>query len=237
MIEKTVALLSYPRSGSNWLRYIIEVVYKKPTQTPHFADGTTQGGMNGPLTKLLNSQIKLNKSYSPVIHTHDIGDKGDAQDIIFTIRNYKEFGAGFEGANIERYIRILKSFEQFCWHGNPNYPDNNPREPEKLLIRYEDLIDEEKIKSIFAKLNVFFEVKYEKYEKDIDDFIKNLKGHRKTSIHTYETYNIKTLTKGRDPLFHSKQSLQADLKKIDEQVKSKNPALFEKYLKIYEEPN
>lgn len=228
-IEKKICLLSYPRSGSNWLRYMTEVVYKKPTQAPNFKASINSEGMNGPLVKLLNnSQIKLNKSYSPMIHIHDVAHRQEAQDIIFIIRNYKEFGASFEGIQMDRYVRILKSFDQFR-------PLNWFSVSKKLLIRYEDLIDEEKIKSIFVKLNNFFESEDDQHENEIKDFIKNLEEHKKNSIDIYEKHNIKTLTKGKGALFHSKQMSKVDRKEIDEKVKRKSPALFEKYLKIYEE--
>ncbi len=223
-VEYKLSLLSYPRSGSNWLSYCIECL--------------SEMQIGGSLTGFLSIGNKITKSHG--------NTKSWWKDfilckdsLILMVRNYKEcvvrncdgdlakVFSDLQGGlplktGIEKtdYISILKLFEY--------------TKEKKHLIYYEDLVQNPYQE--LSRLVKFLE-QFGGNKGNITSFMKQYEQHRKTSLELYGKKIDKPRTNGtrNELLFHSKKLTKETKLKIDDHLIKRFPNIYNKYLKRYGE--
>ena len=125
--KSKILLISYPKSGSNWVRYSIEFLTKRPTPG-HF-------------------RLILNKKNPLFERVHGYNTKlvmDDFDKIILLIRNYKECLISHRKQAFEKVKSIEDFFSLNCKQPPAWYMSNiecfDCFNGEKLLIYYEDLL-------------------------------------------------------------------------------------------------
>lgn len=169
-------ILSYPRSGNTWLRYIIEFLTDRATVGVHGSSATIVG-------PLLNKDTKplFRKSH----HSQISPDK-----LILLVRNFKECiirhtRSGVpEKGQIASYVKMLEFYDNF--------------EGEKLLLYYEDLIDLDE-----EYLNCLMDF-IDRDNHKVPEFLENLEEHVEECIRIYNTNGNPSVTKGKSKIHHSK---------------------------------
>lgn len=214
---EAVCLLSYPRSGSNWVQYMID---KALGISP-----IKKSMMN---TMYRSTLILPKKKY--IIKLHGSESNGldyDFDKLILVIRNPKEAiprqhdypgFAAFQHAlekNPEKaysYVLPIIYYQKF------------PRD--KLLLYYEDLLED--IEKPLHELKDFLGI-----DKDtIPEFIDKLGYHQTTSKGRLK----RTPVSNDAPIFHSKKFSASFKLMIDQALLRKWPGLTRKYLVKYLEP-
>lgn len=207
--EIPVMILSYPKSGSNFLNYCIKQLYgkdlwKNHAQSPEFWN-------NGPWP---------------------IEDADWPLNMILILRNYKE--CILSGANkkdfkfikshllgerttlgkkhVFDYITILKYYDEL--------------QKDKMLIYYEDLITDphKELQRV-----ILFLKKYQMKTDKFESFINNISDHRQKSLQGYRG----NITDGNTLIQHSNGMRSEDRIKTDNYLLEKYPELWNKYLKRY----
>lgn len=187
---RTFYLLSYPRSGNHWVRYILEWHSKR----------TTIDGL-----KSLSSFVKIpgvRQSLPPIaIKKHWIESQDDRSlPLIFLLRNYKEAVTRHCQHNSATYMANLETYRQdvytFLDWASP-----------KICIYYTDLITSPK--TTIKTLLDFVELPLDK------DFIKNIDEHAQKCISAYNS-SEKSYTGGKEVIFHSKVLSKSQIKMFDE---------------------
>lgn len=230
----SLQILSYPRSGSNWLSYCINYICKLPADTPgykYFANDLFKG-MPDYVVEKTHAQ---SPEYWSELHLHDWA-------YILLIRNYKEciprqiqsyqiehMKSAMNGLNplelksdvhIFDYINVLKVFDKSS--------------VSKICVYYEDLIvePERELKRVVEFLKPYGG------EDNLDDFMNCFGYHKEQSLSYYVKSgpNVVSATQGsRDKIiYHSKDMDKGEIMGLDSHVKNKFPILFEKYLRRYE---
>lgn len=233
-------ILSYPRSGANWIRYIVEYITKRPTysisrfgnrENPYLS--CQDNSLN--LPSFSNSDIQEFNSKegykNPIlfhVHNFDIVENLiEVKNIIFIIRNYKECihrHIGYESEKWDyqliRYLNILEQYDLF--KGN------------KIIIYYGDMIKKPRkhIKKIIEFLKCDMNL--------LDEFMSNFDKYKQDSISVYQkganhhsTFRSNTNGDEKELLYHSNNVNFERLKEMDKIVKDYNLDLFNKYLKRY----
>lgn len=237
MEEKEIILLGYPRSGNNFLRYVLEYLTEYDTKLHGVKDDC--GSSRGPL-RFLTEKIsdKVSKGY--VYHTHLFDFKRslplrkvlEKAPMIFIMRNYKESiirhnfikGESKYGdcdvineadvySHIDDWMNYLNSYDK-C-------------EAPKLLIKYEDLIDPEKVVNVLRDISEFFGVVN---SDKIDKFISEYSDISKDSMSIYPD---KGMSGGSTNVYHRVRVDDTIWENIDNKIKSKYPNLSNTYLKDY----
>ena len=179
-------LLSYPRSGNHWLRFIVEWFSNRPTKG---AGGGAQIGDFG-LMDNTNGDYILYKNHYPT-------NMEPNEELLFILRNPKE-----------AIIRHTLDF-----HTKPKFPDPKTmnwymslinfydnHKGKKLIIYYEDLIEnpKETIKDILIFLQIYD-------EKKLLSFIDNYDKLSNESINIFLTTDERhySSTKGLKTIYHS----------------------------------
>jgi FkbM family methyltransferase len=238
--EKTanVILLSYPRSGSTWLRYCIEFLTKRLT-IGYVNPGVS---MENGLGKLVDIGVDCTKS--PILykrHGHTPNEKSswdmDHDKLILLVRNYKECMVrhlsgstsdldaslysqtqGYRDGSLD-YIGCLQIYEE--WRGT------------KIRLYYEDLIrdPEPQLVRVLQLLNVD--------DTYLPELMKNLDFHKKQSVKIYagEEGHV-SYTKGHTDslLFHSRNLDEKRKRRWDQHLQDRYPDLVRKHLDRYREP-
>ena len=216
-------LLSFPRSGNTWMRYMIEFLTRRPT-----AYKPNHNRINLPIGNLEKFEIDFNKN--PVWKAHSPNDlrlikiPDTGKDLlILMLRNPKECMIRHFGRSPNR--NELINGEYFI--NLRTYDEWNPEK--RLLVRYEDLIlkPQEVARQLLTFLgdpDTYFNEFFDKYE-----FHKN----RALTIYSQEG----PCSKGNDVLFHSKKIDREYLKQIDAWIAELHPVLWERYLSVYAEPS
>lgn len=213
-------LLSYPRSGSTWVRYIIEFFSGRPTE-----------GMS-PKDNYISKRIgDLETSGKPIIykkHHMTANPHKEDEKLIVLIRNPVEAITRHrlgkidaqqfweDTSNVEAkidYIFILGVFEK--WKGP------------KLLVYYEDLMSDPK-KQISRMLD-FLDINQDK----LDDFITNIDTHVNNGVSAYSSHDQGSVTKGKDSLHHSKKIGKHLSEFLLMYLRDRYPTIFGKYLSRY----
>jgi len=212
---KKLYLLSYPKSGSNWLTYCIENIFK-------------------------TNVVGATKEYTVFGHSHNINFIDDLvvckghghmknewieyDGLIFLIRDYKNSVVPFSNfnmslvlsclsgvrKNIPDYIHGLKYFDSF----------NKP----KVMIIYEQLIKSpetelNKISTFFSNFNID--------TSNIQNFIDNIENHKINSMKKYRPGKRK----------NNKSCSENQLEKIRTYLKKNFLSIYEKYLLVYDDKN
>jgi len=222
-------LLSYPRSGSNWLCYIIE----------YLTDASVVG--NTPDFKIAVEEIRVRKEKT-IEKTHGqhkewwrtINQQDDV--LIYIIRDFKECVIRHtESAEIEILKSVLcntsplvSKTEKLDYLANLNLYDK--WEGKKHLIYYEDLIT--KPEEAIEEFLEFLKTVNINTKRGFQSFIDELYVHKNKSLDLYESVIDKSVTRGGDIHHHSKTLTQGQIKDLNEFIKIKTPYLI-KYLERY----
>jgi hypothetical protein len=214
-------LLSFPRSGNTWMRYMIEFLTRRPT-----AYRPNQNKMNLPIGSL--EKFKIDYSKSPVWKAHSPNDlrlnkiPDTSKDLlIFVVRNPKECMTRHFGRSPNRndlingeYFINLRAYDEW----NPD---------KRLLVRYEDLVV--KPQEVARQLLTFLGDP----DTYFNEFFDNYEFHKSRALSIYSQEGSRS--KGSDVLFHSKKIDSEYLKQIDAWIAELHPTLWEKYLSVYAE--
>lgn len=217
-MDYKIIILSSPRSGNTWLRYITE-----------FFTGFSSKGYNEKI-RIERSLINNNNDYK-ILKLHETFSYKirEEQKLLLILRDYKECLTRNLGVkkmkkteiitdtnnmgSLRNFLNNIKFFDEF--------------KGSKKLIYYCDLIEtpETEITAIGNFLNGT--------EEQINDFLKNYENHQKKCINLYGTLQ-KSQTNGKTTKYHSKK-LDNNLKNIlTNLLKKWDTSLYEKYLKRYE---
>jgi len=224
-------LLSYPRSGNTWTRYIFEAISKR---------SSIGYSVGHPADRAIGSRLRLDVDFDqPAIlkksHCLNQQERKSDKSLILIIRNYKE--AITRHLTDDRVPAIKNPVERFKLHLTGNdafdhidyiYPiiafDNWKHN--KHLIYYEDLIAHPQ--RTIHDLSNFCGFSTE----DTDFFLANLKKHRESGC---KIYSAKSYTKGKKTKFHLHRISKTNRKLIDQHIKDNFSDIFNKYLKQYAE--
>ena len=217
-------LLSFPRSGNGWVRYVLEYLTKLPTSMGTLADcqegaiKTDTMGLDGVDTLKKCIVIKRHRADN----SYDNWTK-DNTNLVFLLRDWREAtlrhltmqqrkSEGEIRKCAEGYVHCLRFYDQF---------DGN-----KLLINYEDLM-------LTGKLQISKIVDFLQIEKGTtyNKFMKKIKHHHFESIKMYSPGSI-TFGATNKLKFHTKNARPGIIKLIDTIV-MEDKDLFYKYLKRY----
>jgi len=216
-------LLSYPRSGSNWLKYCIEALTNFEVSTLIDCKKITEDIIlkdHGHVSNFWNNYsefdtiILIVRNYKECITRH------------IDITNYDELKKEFQnktpiqsGIDDTDFIMLLDLYDK----------SKGP----KILIYYEDFIlnpkkELEKILKFLLNLNAHIKI-------SLNDFLINFNSHKEKSIQYYRNNFSASITRGdKDKLFyHSKKINIEDRKKLDNFLQHEYPDLFKKYLQRY----
>jgi hypothetical protein len=219
-------VVSYSRSGLNWIRYCAEYLTGRPT--PGF-------------TRL----VRGNSGY--VFHrTHRMGLRTGANDwsnpwaryrrLLLLVRNYKEClirhhietGVFQKSASVEAFL-TADCRQSPAWYIE-NIRDFDAFEGEKLCVYYEEILEHPRVEltKIFDLLDIPVAGR--------EEFFDHLALHQERSVNRYEL-NQKSYTRGAaDKLvFHSQSVTPDQRREFDECYRRHHPELFAKYLARYQE--
>jgi len=227
--EPKTYLLSFPQSGNTWLRYCLEFLTKRPTLWK-YKKGEEIKTLNCPLSYTFDLNVRMSKPCIWKVHDRqwmiDM-DTFDPQEetLIFIIRNYKEcFGRRFfhlpSGSSLNSsFLTIMSSY----FDNLKLYDEWNPNK--RLLIFYEDLMlnPHETLKTVLRFLG--------EETTHLDTFIDTYDFHKKQSVSTYSAQANKSITRGNDIHYFSKQLNKNILLGIDHIVQKSYPYLWNTYLK------
>ena len=93
LLPKKAYLISYPRSGANWLRYCIEAICKAPTHgvAPRSPLTPLDGPVEEAVRELMDVSLGVDLRKSPVLqHSHRWHESAPSTRILMIVRNYKE---------------------------------------------------------------------------------------------------------------------------------------------------
>jgi hypothetical protein len=166
---------------------------------------------------------------------HWYADAKDAAFWIFPLRNYKECilrhaqHGGIVRDKLDAYFREQTSGTPWPSEMNTDYIDLlscfDRHEGPKRLIRYEDVIKSPR--EILTPLLIG------DLGLDADWFMDDIDKHVSESV---SAYHGGSATRGKKALFHSLGIPQDTKRRWDDRIKRDFPALFEKYLSQYGEP-
>ncbi len=216
----TVVLFSYPRSGNTWLRYMIEVFTGRPSL------GNPASPVDDTPIHTRMEGLTVDPDAVPsAVKRHELQhmEEGDEQrPLIVAVRNYKECMVRHRYHLRERkrpfaletesrlYMAPLAYFED---HGSP-----------KLLLYYEDLLENPVV--AITSLARFLEIP----EKTSIDFLDRYEEHRTRSLRSYPSHTL-----GETTLYHAFRLSPLERRAWDRQVRTLNPALYDRYLARYQE--
>ena len=230
-------LLSYPRSGNTWTRYLIEYFSNRPTTSCPTMRYPERWGVGPKDTLGLCESVHLpnvkGKDYI-VVKKHKMFDsEKDTLPMIFLLRNYKEvlirhFGSRdaaeahlrHKDQNTVNYFKCISDYDN--WREN------------KIILYYEDIVFQPK--EAIEKLTKFIGC-YNK--KKIEEFLSNIEYHRNNSLDSYGKITLggrdASQSRGKSKIFHSQGMSIEEKKKWDNIILENTPVLFHRYLKRYAE--
>ncbi len=210
-------LMSYSRSGTNSVRYVVEFLSQQPT--PGYQ--RTLGGAN----------YFIDRAHAGYRHLENYSKT------ILVIRNYKEclvrhHGLGFvkSFASIADYLETQDRLQRPAWYIK-NIQAFEKFSGDKLLLYYEDILTAPERE--YRRLAAFLELE----NKRLPDLINNIDEHKKRSVALYQT-DHESVTAGRADMldYHSKQGLSAEERQaFDDYYRENYPSLFKTYLSRYQE--
>lgn len=226
-------LISYPRSGNSFIRYIIEYLSKRPTLN------CITDNKHGPIYKEGASLIEID-DFEPILrkehHWEYIKFELNCQSIIIIlVRNYKDAIISHFLRRIRKRDLILNRNRQKIINWDEIYTmsyqyldliDNFDKiNNRKLLIYYEDFINEpfESVINIYNILNI---INAEK----LNNFRESFKIIKADSINLYKAKKL------HPRLLKIKEEIsEKELNEFDRFIESKNEQLYDRYLKRYKE--
>jgi len=209
-------LMSYSRSGTNWIRYIIEYLTDRPTPG---AARLIKNGSDYVLDRAHRGYAVINE-YSKVI---------------LIIRDYRECLLRHmpeewqKSRSVADFLELQKVDQPPYWY-IWNIEAFDKFQGEKCLFYYEDIVGcpEKEI----LRLVAFLDLPNDK----LDDLLGNIEVHKRNSIQCYKSNQI-SVTEGnigklnRHALTHTSPR---ERKEFDLYYKEKFPEIYKKYLQRYE---
>ena len=199
-------LLTYPKSGNTWMRYIVEYLSEQPTV--EYQTNIEAAVGNGIKLDCLGARLKhLNVDLSkPAIlikrHSGDFrGERWSEKDkLIIIVRDYREslYRALYKVTpaklhkRCDAYMHILEFFNQFTG--------------KKQIIYYEDLITD--FEGIVDTVVSFLNIKKDK----VDSLLSNYEYHKKACLEWYGT----SITLGNKIEHHSNYGISETFKDLIE---------------------
>lgn len=211
-------LVTYARSGTNWVRYFLETMSSKPTP--------------GANRLIEGDDYIIDRAHAGFLVLHKYNKA------IIIVRNYKEcIIRQHKIENIRKYNSVSDFLQDKKTKHSPyEYMENIVKfdefKGEKIFIYYEDLIT--KPETELPKLASFFKFPSQK----VDEFLENLESHKEASIAAYTKKQHTSETSGNTThlTFHADKNL-SDEEKItfDKYFEARSKEVFDKYLKRYAE--
>ncbi|MGK7899369.1 MAG: sulfotransferase domain-containing protein [Xenococcus sp. (in: cyanobacteria)] len=219
MYDKPI-VISYSRSGMNWLRYSMEFLTNRPTP--------------GHLRLIEEGDFLFDRAHKGYVSIHRY------QKVIMLLRDYKEcllrqLPLEWEKNNsVIDFLNDKSSIQPPYWYINNLQAYHNFQGP-KILVYYEDLV----VNPVqeFEKIIEFLGLR--KDSVDLNLFEQKLSFHRKQSVNCYEK-NQKSVTSGslNTLEYHSKKLLTSEQKiEFDSFYQNNYPDLYAKYLWKYAQSN
>lgn len=207
-------LASYPRSGTNWTRYIIESLSGRPTP------GQTR------LIEGTNYYIDRAHQAYPVMNRY--------KKVVLVLRDYRECILRHQKAVWSNYSDVLSLLsdqgirEPASWYIE-NLKAFDAFEGDKLLIYYEDLI--QKPDETIILLAEFIELDRDKTQA----FLNSMDNHIKMSVQAYtKKAHSSDTSKSKDLSYHAKTKLTPEqVQDFDNFYFTQYPELAQKYLRRY----
>ena len=227
--SNVIFLASFPRSGQNWMKCLLQIMGKRPIYP---LCGTL--GLENPLN------LKIDDSKTPCFVMHNPhwidGAPSDCNKLIVIVRDYKE--CFIREAKAHKKHHILQKIHSFRLNGLPfktiyfdileKYDSWEPSN--RHLIYYEDLL--KKPTATLKDLCKFLGDS----QKDLQHLLDNFQRYNKLTIQYYNKRQGSfggSMSRGKSEHFHSKQYPIDELIKIDKMMKEFNPYLWQKYLRRY----
>jgi len=245
-------LITYPRSGANWLRYCLEAIYLLPTygvapqQPLTWLDLTIEDACR----KLVGVSLGVDRTDGALFqHSHRFKAAHDSTRIFTILRNPKEaILREFRGQYGDEQTRVLAKkdslrileFEDGLRDYKALIDGYHQHKGEKHIIYYEDLLSDplNTLLSFHDSNTDFFPhvMNPKRLFKRILSFVEHIDEHAKVSISIYNNGVAKSYTSGKSTSLskHSNEFLSKEEKlKWDERLKE----VFDKetipYIKRY----
>ena len=218
-------LVSYPRSGTNWIRYVIEYSTKQPTP----GENRLVRG-NNLMYVILNGGFAIDRAHKgfEVMQQYP--------KVVLVIRNYKECLIRQFKTKWQQYDGVEAFLTSEDLHTPPNWYIKNIEAFEaykkpKLLLYYEDMVHQPNL--FIETLGKFLNLNPTR----LNEISSNLVFHQKNSVSLYTKRGKKSYTAGKkeETKSHSQQLSKAQKLAFDNFYMERYPELFEQYLKKYAE--
>lgn len=219
----SVYLLSYPRSGNFWTRYIIEYISKRPTQGYDFE-------LDGPIGSRHDLGVDLSSKPIAIKSHEEIGGLED--EIILIVRDYKEAitrhaksggikepeamkshfiqeTQGMSNQGVD-YIKVIEKYDTFPGR--------------KMMVYYENLMEnhEEEIRKILA----FLQLNEDNYKQ----FMVEYDFHYNKSVCSYHAGSH---TYGKNIHFHVSSLSPEYVQFMNDHIKTNQSNIYNRYLTRY----
>jgi len=216
-------LVSYPRSGTNWIRYVIEYLTQKPTPGE-----TRLIRGNNIFYRAINGDFVIDRAHNGefIIKKHP--------KVFFILRNYKEclirqFKTKWtDYPNIQTFLEDESLHTPCKWYVK-NIDVFNRYQGDKKLLYFEDMIENpiEFIDDLVEFLNL--------PTKRLANLKENLTDHQKTSVGLYTKRGKESFTNGKKEnlKIHSSTLSKNQLLEFDSYFTTNFPEITEKYLNRY----
>lgn len=224
--QPSAYLLTYPRSGTHWIRFCINYIMKKDeTFYPSLVSGVHH------FHSFEIMEEYLGKPWKKIVNK-------DKDFLILVIRDYKESMLRHFFDNPEAVILHLKDDsrgqKQLKFFNNLDHFDQWPSD-RRLLVYYENFLsDPRKELNQIAK---FLRLK----KNNISSLMRNLSKFKQEMINSYNDMHqtgplkiIGSQSEGKDFHYHQKKVSIDSIKRMEKTARNRSPKLYDKYLKRYE---
>ncbi len=216
----TVVLFSYPRSGNTWLRYMIEVFTGRPSL------GNPASVVEDPPIHTRMEGLAVDPDAVPsAVKRHELHhlEEGDEQrPLLVAVRNYKECIVRHRYHLEERKRPFALETESRLYLTPLAYFDRHVCQ--KLLLYYEDLLENPVL--AITSLARFLEIP----EQTCIDFLDCYQEHWARSIRYFPSHTL-----GEKTVYHAFRLSPLERRAWDDQIRTLNPALYDRYLARYQE--
>lgn len=224
---KDCYLLSYPRSGNHWVRYILEWFSGRPTIGEGDESWNTQVDTPIHSNKKLGVNISITNDIPIAYKRHDIREEDDRnKPLILIVRDYKEILVRkiYESLYLDN-IEVKGIMGGYMDHVIKFHEWPGP----KLLVHYEDLMDHPGRE--IARILSFLDVS----KKRMGAFMRDINRHKELMLQMYSKKVAVSMTNGTSHGFYS-SNIPAHVKwEIDDRYRSMHQDAFDKYLTRYTE--
>ncbi|MBE9061256.1 sulfotransferase domain-containing protein [cf. Phormidesmis sp. LEGE 11477] len=215
-------VISYSRSGMNWLRYSAEYLTGHPTPG------------HQRLLKSGDGEFLFDRAHKGFMQI----DK--YEKVLLLVRNYKEclvrhLSEEWKAAStVTDFLEGKSALQPAYWYIK-NLQAYDKFRGEKALLYYEDLVTQPA--STLSQFLDFMDFSHK--SKSLEEFKQDLSFHKQRSISLY-TDNQQSVTLGDEEQlrYHSKKALTPEERnEFDLYYQSRYPKLYKKYLARYSEPH